>query len=127
MTRPKKIPPHVKDAIGQAARGGIREPQLAELAGHFITKVGGMRALAGLLAEEFRAAQPGSVVRQRILDMILRALKFANERSGPGDDLSLMEEGEIERNLEGLLGEILDDGQEDQTPDQPGAGPQPPA
>ena len=91
----KKVPEIVKQAI----RGGIKEPQLAEIAAHFFQRAGGARAVARLLYEEFTAARPGSIIRQRILDMILRVTKFANEKSVKPDDLGLLNDDDLETEL----------------------------
>jgi hypothetical protein len=121
MVKPKRasVPKSVKDAI----KGGLREPQLAEIASHFFTAAGGTRAIGQILWNEFNAAPEGSLARQRILDLILRALKFANERSHITDNLGLLSEDDLERELQSVSWEVAkvkDDVQEKEK--APGAG-----
>src|SRR5262249_30212549 len=70
---PQNVRGKVKTAISRGPR--LREPQLAELAGHFFRVAGGPRQVAQMLYDEFMHGRPGSLVRQRILDMVLRAVK----------------------------------------------------
>lgn len=97
----KKIPQSVKKAI----KGGLKEPQLAEIAAFFFEAAGGTRQVAKLLHDEFLAGHPGSMVRQRILDLVLRATKFSNEKSKGADDLGILNEADLEANLTELINE----------------------
>jgi hypothetical protein len=112
---PKKqnVPESVKKALRrQAVRGEIRQPDLAALVGHFFRHAGGEAAVARMLFDEYRDSPPGGVVRQRILDMILRATKFANDKEAPTDDLGSLSEDDLERELTELIGEAVGDVQE---------------
>lgn len=80
-------------------REGLQDPQLAELSAHFIAHAGGMSGLAKLLYTEFIAANSGGLMRQRILEMVLRATKFANERAPKVDDVQDLTDDDLEREL----------------------------
>lgn len=105
----KKVPPSVRAGLKKAVRGELRDPQVAELVAHFFTAAGGTKAVALLLYQEFTAARPGSITRQRILDMILRGVRFANEKQGVRDDLGLLAEEDLARELEDVIGGLPDD------------------
>ena len=83
----------------QLIQGGLQDPQLAELSAHFIAHAGGMSGLAKLLYTEFIAANSGGLMRQRILEMVLRATKFANERAPKLDDVQDLTDEDLEREL----------------------------
>lgn len=86
-----------KARITAALKGNFQEPQLAELAAHFFHAAGGMEKMAKLLYQEFLGAKEGGLMRQRILNMVLMAVKFANERNPGHDDLGLLSEEDLER------------------------------
>jgi len=58
-----------------------------------------------MLHDEFTAAAPGSLVRQRILDIIFRATKHVDDKRGPRDDLGALSDEDLERELEVAIGE----------------------
>jgi hypothetical protein len=101
---PKKqnVPPAVKEAI----RGRLKDPQLAEVAAHFFAQAGGPREVAKMLFLEFTKAKEGSVVRQRILDMILRVTRFANEKNAPRDDMGMLSEEDLASEFELAMAEL---------------------
>lgn len=95
----RRLPPAIRKAI----EGEIKEPQLAELSAHFFHAAGGPKAVAKMLFDEFAHANPGSQIRQRILDMILRVTRFANQQSGPVDDLGILTDEDLEREVVRVL------------------------
>ena len=84
--------------LRKAIRGELKEPQLAEISAHFFQMAGGPRKVALMLFTEYLAAKRGSMIRQRILDMILRTTKYANDKGG-GSDLSLLSDDDLEKEL----------------------------
>lgn len=100
MPKKQKVPPRVKDAI----RGEFKEPSLADLASHFFACAGGTKAVARMLFDEFAAAKQGSIIRQRILEMVLRVTKAADDKMGPAADLGMLTEADLEAEIEAILG-----------------------
>lgn len=122
MPKMQNVPPAVKQAIS----GRLKDPQLAEVAAHFFAQAGGPRQVAKMLYHEFRKAKQGSVVRQRILDMILRVTRFANEKNGPRDDMGMLSEGDLEREFKAAMAELPEevfDAAAESTAAVPGPGP----
>jgi hypothetical protein len=119
----QNVPASVKEAI----RGRLKDPQLSEVAAHFFAQAGGPRQVAKMLFDEFIAAKQGSVVRQRILDMILRVTRFANEKNAPRDDLGMLSEDDLAREFQtamaGLPEESFDDASAETAEGVPGPGP----
>ncbi len=100
----KKIPAAVRHALRDQALGhGHDQPDLTRLVMHFFGQAGGESGVAKLLFDEFAAAKTGSIVRQRIMDLIIRALKTSNELVGVDHDLSHLTEEEIDRELDSLI------------------------
>jgi hypothetical protein len=96
------------------ATGAETDPRFEDIAGHFIRAAGGPAAIAKILYQEFLRAPQGSLIRQRILEMVLRAAKFAAERRPPPSDLGLLSDDDLELEIAETLGEasLLDDGSE---------------
>ncbi len=102
MPSKKRIPDGVKKAIAQ----GAEAPRMEDVVAHFFHAVGGPRAFARVLHEEFMSAKPGSLIRSRVLDMVLRSLKFSNERAPNLGDLSLMGDEDLARAAEEIMGRM---------------------
>lgn len=101
---PTKIPAVVKGALVDALSGKpTKEPHLSELAQHFTELVGGPRKLSKMLLDEFHGAATGGMVRMRILDIVFRATKYANERSGKGTDIGSLSDEDLKRELDELV------------------------
>lgn len=81
-------------------------PHLSELAENFVRVAGGPSALAKMLYEEFAAAAEGSLVRQRILDIVTRVWKFASESDEKPDDTGMMTDEDLDREIAAALSQI---------------------
>lgn len=86
-------------------REAISSPQaridLDAVAQHFSDIAGGPRGLAKLLKTEYDAAEPGSPVRARILNMLMNML---GKLEGRGvDDLSAMSDADLQKELDASL------------------------
>lgn len=87
-------------------KDGKKLPHLSELAENFVRVVGGPSKLAEMLFEEWTAAGEGSLVRQRILDIITRVWKFASESDDKPDDTGLMTDEDLDREIDGVVNQI---------------------
>lgn len=99
MPKAPKLPPAVVKAFAQ----GAKVPQVGELIAHFQALAGGPEALAKMMYTEFVAAPAGSIIRQRILDTILRLTSAMNQQMGSLGDLEMLGTEDLERELERLL------------------------
>lgn len=116
MVARKRVPSAVLRELRQGVvKGNSRAPKLSELVQHFFDLAGGERAVAKMLLDEYRSEKCSPNVRSRIMDVILRALQFANAKEPSRDDLGNLSEEDIERELLSLY----DDGEE--KTDAPGA------
>lgn len=93
-----KIPEHVKSAL----LGELKQPDLAELVAYFFKAAGGVKAVATLLYEEFVAAKPGSLIRQRIMELVLRNARHVSERLSP-DDMGMLSEADLDSEILRLI------------------------
>jgi hypothetical protein len=117
VPKPRRVPPSVRKAL---AAGGALPPQIAEVVGHFIAEVGGTRELARVLKVEFDAARAGSIIRQRILDSVLRMLSQANAQVGPVEEMDALAAEDLDREILRVLSGMCADGGE---AEEHGAGP----
>jgi hypothetical protein len=101
-TSPKKTEASLRSNL----KDGKKLPHLSELAENFVRVVGGPSKLAEMLFEEWIAAGEGSLVRQRILDIITRVWKFASESDEKPDDTGLMTDEDLDREIDGVVNQI---------------------
>jgi hypothetical protein len=102
----RAVPESVKAALRDSIKGSRVLPHLSELAEHFLVIAGGPRKVAEMLYEEWVESNPGGVVRARILDLITRVWKHASETVGNQQDLSQLDDADLDRELREVLGEM---------------------
>ena len=95
----------VVEFLRQAAAAPAAAPRLGDLASHFFESAGGPRAVAQMLYDEFAAARPGSLIRQRILDLVLKCVRFEHETNPRPTDLAGLSEADLNRELVDVLAE----------------------
>lgn len=86
--------------------GDVNDPQFTEVGIHFIDLVGGTRGLARRLLHEYRKSKPGSVTRQRILDMVLRCTKRHNDEEGGPLDLDLISSEDLRKRIDSTVAQM---------------------
>lgn len=112
MAKARRVPPKVMRAIQQA---GIQVPQVAEMVSHFVQVAGGPRSMAKMMYEEYLHAKPGSIIRQRLLDSMLRMMSFANQQIGTVTEVDMLSDEDLVKELSEVMGEI-EDGEEEKDP-----------
>jgi hypothetical protein len=107
--RPPKPPKEkikARDVLRQALKQPTPDPRLSEIAYHFVHMAGDAQGFAKILWKEYEAAPAGGIVKQRILDMVLRCLKIANDQDPKGSqDMGLLTEAELDAELNRALNE----------------------
>jgi hypothetical protein len=98
MARSRPVHADVKKAL----LGEIKQPDLAELVAYFFHVAGGTKSVAKLLHDEFVAARPGTLIRQRILELVLRNARHVSDKFAP-DDLGLLDESDLEQEVLKLM------------------------
>lgn len=91
-------------------KGGDEEPKLTNIARHFFDLAGGERVVAKMLLEEYRSVSCSPMVRSRILDMILRTVRWSNDRMSGETDMSGLTEEEIDAEIKLKLSEMAKGG-----------------
>lgn len=103
------------DELGSSKSTGL--PHLSELAEAFIREAGGPEQMASLLLEEFKKAQPGSLVRAQLFGMIQKVWKYATDSLRVEDPESLGDD-ELDQEIRKITLELLRDAAtDDATPD----------
>jgi hypothetical protein len=101
--------PRLPRSVVQAMEGaGVSVPQIAELVGHFMELAGGARKFAVMLMDEYRFAPAGSIMRQRILDSVLRMMALAGQQMGTSEETDLVSAADMERELKRLMEQMPD-------------------
>lgn len=103
MPKAKRMPNAVRRALDGT---GVKIPQIGELVGHFMELAGGTKQMAKMLMDEYLRAKEGSIIRQRILDSILRMLMLANQQYGAIEETDLIDLPDLEAEAMKLLGEF---------------------
>lgn len=78
-------------------------PHISALVESFIAAAGGMEAFGDLLWKDFQEAKPGSMTRLRVYDLISHAWRFSQQRDGGRDDLGILNEADLEREMKDIL------------------------
>ncbi len=89
------------DAIPAKAFQMLRDAQLPDMkavAGEFFDLIGGPKAFALMLKEEFDRSPPGGQTRARIMDTVLGTLRAATAKDAPRDS-SLLTDEDVDREL----------------------------
>lgn len=94
----KKIVEAVVDTTPRTSVDGVVE--------HFIQSVGGEAAFGKLLHDEFTASAPGSMTRQRILELIIRQ-KDRSEQRNHVEDLGEVSTADLERMADAQMVKIM--------------------
>lgn len=98
------MPPEVRlpQKLSQAMAGKITDPKVGEIYSHFIQACGGTKDFAQKMYDVFDAAEAGSLVQQRIMDMVLRMGRFVNERA-PTEELGILSDDDLVNHLSVLM------------------------
>ncbi len=122
---PEELPPglpagtHLEQVKESLIQGTATLPHLSELAEHFIRLQGGPQAVAMMLKKEWDEANPGSIVRARILEMLLRTWKIAEDKTENLSDLGLLTKADLDREIDERLKEITKEPPVDHDPSKP--------
>lgn len=76
---------------------------------------GGPKRVAKMLFDEWQASTPGGVVRARILDLITRTWRYGSDTTSRTDDLGVLDDVDLDRELNKLLGEMNDGAEGEKT------------
>ena len=114
MARKKVIPNKDAAAVKEepvAAKkprsGKLVIPKMSELTAEFFRQMGGIDVVVQNMVEDFKAAPPGSLLRQKTYDMILRVLKVVDARKETGtSELSLVSDEDLERELQEVVSRL---------------------
>lgn len=88
----------------EALAGNVKRlPHMTEIAEAFVEMCGGARAFAKILFDEVKAAEPGTVARQRVLAMIVDVWSEANKSAGRTEDLGILSTEDLQRELQAVL------------------------
>ena len=95
-------------------KGRVRIPEIADLAGVIITRLGGIEAFAEQLVTEFENAPVGSLQRTKLLELVMRGLKRDDEKI----DVEALDDAELQKlfaaQVAEFQGELEDDGAEEE-------------
>ncbi len=90
-------------AVQLAIEGKIAEPQLAEIVANFVHIAGGPKAIAVMMFTAYTDPKSTAMVRQRILDTVVRGMKWSNDKSEPTNDLGTATKEDLQREAEQIL------------------------
>jgi hypothetical protein len=89
---------------GQHSSDGVKGlPQMAELTEQFIIQAGGPAAIAAMLLEDYRSAEPGSATRSRIMDLFLRCWRTSTEDGADMEDMGLLTDEDLDSMLQSMM------------------------
>ena len=83
--------------VRQALSG--KNPDLSRIVFSVFHQLGGEDEFAKFLVEELQGSKPNGMVRARILDLMLRMMTIVTAKEPPKQDLGLVTEEDLERDL----------------------------
>jgi len=105
-----------------AASGGSKVPHVVEVFEHLIGAYGGAQGLAQHYMANYLMAKPGSAIRQKLLDTMIRLTIKATETGAVRKPLDMMDDAELEilaneqaKRLFFAQGNLLSNKEEDQS------------
>jgi hypothetical protein len=101
-----KVTPPKAEHLRKLVANPPPRPSLQAFLDHWFAVRGGPAQFALDLCQEFDAADPGSLVRSQITTLVLRSMKVADAKEGALDELGLLSDADLDRQL-ALLGEKL--------------------
>lgn len=72
-------------------------PSLEAFLDHYFAASGGPAAVALELRREYEAAEAGSQIRSRIMELVIRSLKSADGKQGGLDELGILSDADLMR------------------------------
>lgn len=99
----KKLPTSLNDIFKSLDKAPL--PEMPDIAAEFVLRAGGSKRFGQLLWEEFLNAEPGSLMRSRIIDVVLKCMKGA-DRTLDKDALDRMSTTELEDLYLNLMGRV---------------------
>lgn len=95
----KKKPP-AKKSLKDDLLAPPQRPSTEAFLDHFFSFAGGPAAVAKMLYTEFQNAPQGSLIRQRILELVMRSMGKADAKGSPLDDTTVLTDADLEREIE---------------------------
>src|ERR1700676_538630 len=94
--KPPAVPGSVLEVLRTGVQGKIKEPNLAEVAQHFVDMIGGERQLAKMLVDQYRHVETPQSVKTKIMQIVLGHIKTLNDKSGVIEELGLVTDEDLE-------------------------------
>ncbi len=98
---PKK--PQVPAAVEAAISGDLGEARVADIVDHFMRLAGGPTAIARMMYDVYSDKDATAMTKQRIMDTVLKGLKFREEMRGPREPDALATDADLVREAVRLL------------------------
>lgn len=101
------------------------DPQVSELAYEFFRAAGGVGKVARMILKDYKEAKPGSMMRVRVMEIILYSLKFVNSQRPNVKDASLLTDEALQMGAEDILRTAMRNVEKEfqkREPDEPDAG-----
>lgn len=104
-----KVTPPPAERLRKLVENPPPRPSLQAFLDHWFAVRGGPAQFALDLCQEFDAAEPGSLVRSQITQLVLRSMKVADAKEGALDELGLISDADLERQLAQLGAKLVAD------------------
>lgn len=98
--RPKA---QLNPAVEAAVRGEVGEAEVADIVEAFMRLAGGPQAVAKMMYDAYRHKDCSAMTRHRIMETILRGMKFREEMRGPREPDALASDEDLLREASRIL------------------------
>lgn len=104
-----------REQFNEAFEGVAKAASNDSIVSHFIDMCGGARAFAKKMFDQYMDPGCSPMVKSRILEMLLRCLKFAEGKRRADDDFGLLSEADLDREIDRRIAQFASKG-DDATP-----------
>jgi len=84
-------------------------PSVQAFLDHWFALRGGSAQFARDLCQEYDAADPGSMIRSQIIQLVVRSMKVADVKEGSMDELGLVTDADLDRLIDTVGDKIVAD------------------
>ncbi len=109
MARKKPPPPEVEipitvDGVAEAVVKGTFTPaQIADIVESFMAEAGGAKEIGRMMYRAYQSPDATPLQKQRVIETIMRGMKFSEELRGPRENDALLSEDDLRREATTIL------------------------
>jgi hypothetical protein len=98
-----------RETFDEAMEAVAKSASNEQIIAHFLDMCGGARAFAKMMHTQYMDPMCTPMVKSRVLEMLLRSLKFAEGKRRTDDDLGLLSDEDLDREINAAIAKAAGD------------------